>query len=572
METRNFLEEFERLVSAEDLLTVNNEANELKTAFQDYILEEERKIQVAKLDSEQSGEEFHEDNQLKQLKDTFYSQYNAYKEKKTALLTSQKLEQEANLRIKKNLIDRLKNLIQEEENIGVAVATYKEIHETWKTVGDIPREKRQDIQNEYSKLLESFFFNLKIYRELKEHDLKRNSQLKRELIDRLKKLLQSQTVKEIESSIKQLQNEFDEIGPVVQTEWEEIKQEYWELVKAIYAKINDFYEQKRSELASNIELKKNLLEEVSAFVSELEPDLGVKEWEDNTQILLAFQQKWKEIGFGTKKENEELWQSFRELCDLFFTKKKAFFDTLKEKNAKVEETKRQLIEKVNAIKDSVDWKKTTDEIIRLQNEWKKSGHASQKVEQQLWREFRGACDSFFNHKQKHFEESDKQNEANLSLKKDIIAKIEGYVPSADKKQVLADLRDFSAAFNTIGKVPFKEKDAVYEAYKKAIDKHYQQLKLEGEEKDKAMFQAKMDAIKANPNAEKMIDRERRDLQQQITNLRQEINQFENNLGFFANSKGADSLKKEVEQKINAAKRKIEDYQRKLKLLVNEQIR
>jgi hypothetical protein len=225
-----------------------------------------------------------------------------------------------------------------------------------------------------------------------------------------------------------------------------------------------------------------------------------------------------------------------------------------------------LVEKVQSLKNSTDWKATSDTIVKLQQDWKKLGNAGQRNEQQLWKDFRGACDAFFNAKQKHFEESDKLNETNLAAKLDIISKIEIYEIGDNKRKALDDLKEFSAAFNAVGKVPFKEKDNVYNAYKTAIDGHYTKLKLEGAEKDAVMFQAKMDSLKANPNADKMIDRERKDMQLQVQNLKQEVNQYENNLGFFAKSKGADAMIKEIESKINGAKRKIEEYQRKIKLL------
>lgn len=568
MEKAAFLERLKELTAQEDLLAVSGEINELKSKFQDFLTEEERKQQLAALESEHAEEEA--PVQDDELRSAFFELYNNFREKKTAVASAQKLEQESNLRHKKKLIERLQALITEEENIGVAVATYKEIHEEWKQVGDIPREKRHEIQNEYSKLLESFFHNLKIYRELKEHDLKRNSQLKRELVDKVKHLLEIESIKEIESRIKALQNEFEEIGPVVNEEWEEIKHAYWDSVKAVYAKIHDFYEGKRHQLHENIEKKRALLDEVKAFLTSFEELQHIKAWEEKTHTLLDFQNKWKEIGYGTKKENEELWHDFREQCNLFFDRKKVFFDSLKEGNKKIADAKKALIAKAHEIKDSTDWKQTTNAFLKLQQEWKTLGHAGQKTEQHLWKDFRSACDTFFNAKQQHFQEADKQNEVNLQAKLDIIAKIEAYKPADDKKKTLDDLREFSAAFNAVGKVPLKDKDTVYNAYKKAIDSHYAQLKLEGAEKDRAMFQAKMDSLKANPNADKLIDRERREMYQHIQTLKHEINQYENNLGFFANSKGADALKKEVENKIAHAKRKIEEYQRKMNLLAGNE--
>lgn len=566
MEKIEFIEKLKALTATEDVLSVSRDVNELKGRFEDFIIEEERLRQVAFLEAQEKGETAEYEKLPDPLKDEFYQVYSEYREKKAAVSTAQKLEQEAHLRLRKNLIERLKTLISDEENIGVAVATYKEIHEAWKQAGDVVREKRQEIQAEYSKLLESFFFNLKIYRELKEHDLKRNFQIKTELVEKIKALNNLESVKEIEAAIKALQNEFDETGPVPQEEWENVKNAYWEAVKAVYAKIHEFYEGKREELRSNIEKKQALLDEVKAFTASVGEVNSTKQWEELTQTLLKFQDDWKHIGFGTKKENEELWSAFRQECDTFFAKKKIYFESLRSQFDEVANAKKKLVEKVTALKDSTEWKATTEAIVKLQQDWKNLGNAGQRNEQALWKDFRGACDAFFNAKQKHFEESDKLNETNLAAKQDIIAKIQAYEVGDDKRKALDDLKEFSAAFNAVGKVPFKEKDTVYNAYKTAIDAHYTKLKLEGAEKDKAMFQSKMDSLRANPNADKMIDRERRDMQQQIQTLKQEVQQYENNLGFFARSKGADEMKKEIESKINGAKRKIEDYQRKIKLL------
>jgi hypothetical protein len=568
MEKQDFIERLKTLCSSEDLLAASREISELRSQFEDFLLEEERKLQVSLLEAQAAGEEVIFEKQDDPIKKEFYEIYSEYKEQRTALSTAKKLQEEANLRMKKNLIERLRLLIQEEENIGVAVSKYKEIHEAWKEVGDIPRDKRQEVQNDYSKMLELFFHNLKIYRELKEHDLRRNHQLKTEVVEKIKKLAENENIKELEGAIKTLQNEWEEIGPVPQDEWEALKNEYWESAKAIYAKIHEFYEGKREELRQNIDKKATLLEEVKGFLAEVKAN-STKEWEESTEKLLAFQNQWKEIGFGSKKENEELWQAFRAECDAFFAQKKAFYESLRAGQHEIAAKKQHLVSKIQALKDSTDWKKTTDEILKAQQDWKKLGNAGQRFEQTLWREFRGACDAFFNAKQKHFEDQDKQNETNLQAKLDIIAKIEAYQPSDDKKQVLNDLKEFSAAFNAVGKVPFKEKDTVYNAYKTAIDGHYSKMKLEGQERETAMFQARLDSLKANPDADKEMDRERRDIQQKIQTLQQEIMQYENNLGFFGRSKGADAMIKEIEGKINAHKRKIDEYKRKIKMLVSE---
>lgn len=566
MEKQAFLDRLQELISQEDILSVSHDVNELKSQFQDFLTEEERKRQIAFIENESEEES---ELLVDEIKDEFFKLYQEYRAKKVALVSAQKLEEEANLRLKKKLIERLKTLIVEEENIGVAIATYKEIHDEWKKTGDIPRDKRQEIQNEFSKLLESFFFNLKIYRELKEHDLKRNSQLKRELVDKIKALLETESIKEVESSIKALQNEFDEIGPVVHEEWEEIKRDYWDAVKAVYAKIHSFYESKREQLHLNIEKKQALLEDVKAFLATINSIDNIKSWEEKTQEILSFQNQWKEIGFGNKKENEELWLQFRELCNAFFDKKRLFFEGLKQIHITVSKEKKQLIAKAEQLKSSTDWKDATHAFLKLQQEWKKLGSAGQKEEQRLWKEFRQVCDYFFNAKQKHFEDAEKEYVINLQKKLDLISEIEQYQADQDQQKTLTALKEFSTRFNSIGKVPLKKKDEVYKAYKEAIEKQYSGLKLDGTEKEKVFFQAKVATLKANPNAVKLIEKERKEIQREIANLKHEIIQFENNLGFFASSKGADVLKREVESKIDRAKRKIDEYQNKLKALVHE---
>lgn len=568
MENMDFIAQLTLLTSQDNKLAVSRDVSELRSKFDDFLIEEERKAQVAALEAQEQGENVEVDLPPNPLKAEFYAIYSAYKEARNAQASAKKLEQEANLRLKKKLIEQLRTLIQEEENIGVAVNSYKEIHEAWKAVGDIPRENRQDIQSEYSKMLESFFHNLKIYRELKDHDLKRNGQLKTEVASKIEALISVENIKEMEAAIKVLQNEFDEIGPVPNEEWDSLKERYWEAVKAVYAKIHTFYEVKREELKENIAKKEALLAEAKALVENLSAE-GSKEWDELTKNLLLIQENWKKVGFGTKKENEELWAEFRSVCDIFFAQKKAFYDTLRTKFDEIAAKKARLIERVVALKDSTDWKQTTDTIVRLQQDWKKLGNAGQRNEQTLWKEFRAACDSFFNSKQRHFDEMDKENEVNLAAKIDVIEKIEAYKRGEDIKQVIHDLKEFSAAFNAVGKVPFKQKDEIYQRYKKAIDALYSELKLEGAEKEKVVFQAKMDSLKANPNSEKLIENEKRDIRQQIQTLQQDILQYENNLGFFSNAKGDNPMVKEVQAKIAANNRKVDELKRKLKLFGRE---
>ncbi len=566
MEKIALLDTLKTLSQQEDILSVAREVSELRSRFEDVIIEEDRQFQIKQLEAQERGETVEEQPE-DLIRQEFYNVYGEFREKRNTAQRERKETEEANLRRKRSLIDRLKVVIEKEENIGAALTAYKEIHEQWKEVGDIPRDKRQDMQSEYSRLLETFFYHIKIYRELREHDLHRNQQLKLDVIKRIQALAAVENIKDVEQSIKALQNEWDETGPIGNEEWENIKNLYWDAVRAAYTRIQGFYDEKRTEIAENLEKKKSIAQRAAELVEQVKAEVP-KDWKEVTDLLIGLQNEWKTIGFGPRKENEEIWKEFRASCDAFFETKKSFFDTIRSQFDGVAEKKQALIQKLEAIKTSTEWKATSEKIVSLQKEWKTLGNAGHKFEQKLWKEFRAACDHFFNAKQAHFSEQDQALAGNLTAKNELIEKIKTTVLPEDKKEALALLRDFAAAFNAIGFVPMKEKDNVFQAYREALNGHYEKLKLEGAEQDRMMFQAKMDTMKASPNADKALAREKSDLNEKMNQLKSDILQYENNLGFFAKSKGADALRKEVENKIAAAHRKIEDIKNKIKLLAS----
>src|SRR3989344_5869451 len=523
MEKLAFIEALKGLTSQEDPLAVSRDVSELRTKFDDVVLEEQRKFQVAQLEARERGEEPQE-AEHDEVREEFYAIYTEYKDRRNAAQQSKKDAEASHLREKRVLIERLRNVIKTEENIGAALTQYKEIHDAWKTVGDIPREKRQEVQSEYSRLLEEFFYHLKIYRELREHDLHRNHQLKLEVVQKIQQLDKIEQIKEVEAAIKALQHEWDETGPVNNDDWETLKTAYWDAVRVVYARIHAFYEERRTELSGNLEKKKAVAERAKELIAKQGEWTANKDWEHATEQLLALQEEWKTIGFGPRKENE--------------------------------------------LKDSTDWKATTEQILKIQKQWKETGNAGQRNEQKLWKEFRAACDHFFTAKQNHFAQQDQELAGNYEAKMALIEQIKAAEIPDNKKEALALLKEYSTAFMAIGFVPMKQKDAVYNAYRDALNGHYQKLKLEGEEQERVLFQARVDTLKANPNADKMLARERADLFDKMHQLKADILQYENNLGFFARSKGAsaDALRKEVDQKIEAAKRRIEEIQRKIKQL------
>lgn len=569
MENTDFIARLEEFVKQEDVLAVSRDVNELRGKFEDYVLEEERKFQVSQLVAEENGEEV-PTLETDFGKEAFYAIFDVYKAKKKTIIDERNAIESKNLSEKQALIKRLKGVVNGEENIGAAFASFKEIQDTWKEIGDIPRDQRSDVQKEYSKLLEDFFYNINIYKQLKDHDFHRNHQLKLTVIEKMKELQKEESLKEVEKQLKALQNDWDGIGPVPNEEWERMKESYWTEVRSLYNRVNRFYEDKREEQKENLLKKEALLEELKAMVEGKEELDSTKNWEESTKNVLEIQKRWKTIGFGPKKENDEIWKEFRGVCDTFFDTKKEFYGKVNEVFDGIAAKKKELIDKADELKVSTNWKDSAQQLVQLQKRWKQLGHAGRKNEQKLWKQFRAACDHFFNSRQAHFEEQDKEFEGNLTLKQELLKELEGYVvPEDDKKTALEALKKFSNDFNAIGKVPMKSKDEVYNAFKKIMDVHYGKLKMAGSEKDRIMFEAKIETLKASPNASRALSDIKFDLRKEIDKYKKEVALLENNLGFFANSKGADSLKKDVEKKVLRVHEKIASVKEKIKLIPNE---
>ena len=569
MEPTNFQEKIQALESAEDLIGLGRDASELRQEFEDFIIEAERVEQVKRLEATDLGSSY-EEHDYAPMKEAFFDTYKSFQEKRKKQVELKTALENENIKQKKALLERLKDVIENEEKIGTAFNAYKEIHENWKKVGDIPRDKRESVQKEYSRLLEIFFYNIKIYKELKEHDYKRNQQLKEAIIFKLKQLRTANLpVRDAETNLRSLQDEWEEIGPVQNEEWESLKNAYWETVRGVYEKFNEHYEQQRVVLKENIDAKKALIEKLLAVNQELENVSSAKEWDQKTKDVLGIQESWKKIGFGSRKENEVVYQEFRKHCDVFFQAKKEFSKDIESKFKEVADKKRQLIEEAKTLSKSQDWKSTSEKLIQLQKKWKDSGNAGHRFENKLWGEFRGACNVFFEAKGAHFKDQDEANSANLSVKNELISEVQNWIMPTNKQEAIAALRTFQNTFNELGQVPMKDKNSVYQNFKKAMDEKYASLKLDGIEKESIMFKAKLDNLQSSPDRSRLLQGEKNEIRKQIDLLTKEMMLLENNLGFFAKSKGADALRAEVDKKVKHAQDRIQQLKQKLKLIPNE---
>ena len=477
-------------------------------------------------------------------------------------------EQAKNLIIRQEIVSKIKDISQLSDNVGAAVRMLGELQKKWKEVGAVSSHKYKDIQAEYSKAIEDIYYNLKIFRDLQEHDLKKNFELKTEIIEKLRALQQSNKIKETERLIKIYRNEWDEIGPVPAAKWDLIKQNYKEVLDQTYIKIKAHYHSFEEQKENNLKLKQEILEKIKELISSVEPKAN--KWNEATEKVISFQSQWKKIGRTKENENEKTWAEFRNLCDSFFEKKKEFFTGLNQNYSNNRKIKSDLISQAEALQNSMDWQKTGLDLIKLQDTWKKHPGNGDKEESKLFFRFRKACNTFFDAKKKHFENIEASYDINLLSKEEMLKQFNEFKLSDDNNKNREQLKAFSTEWNTIGMVPMKDKKRINDAFYTRLDAFYEEMNIDKKEKGIIQFKTKIDRLAASENAFDLLLKESDFLKKLSDEINANIRTYDNNLGFFKSSKGSNSFLKEIIDKIEIEKNKVTELAEKRKL-ISEQL-
>lgn len=477
------------------------------------------------------------------------------------------LEQQKNLSIRQEIIAKINDISKVSTNVGAAMKKLTELQTQWKETGQVSTHKYKEIQAEYSKAIENIFYNLKIFRELQEHDLKKNFELKKALIDKIKAIQLLENIKEAERLIKVYRNDWEDIGPVPNEKWEDLKLEYKSALDETYGKIKAYYNSMEELKESNLSAKRALIDKTKTLVQgEFK---SVAAWNDVSAKIIEIQNEWKTIGRAGQKENEEVWNEFRALCDEFFAGKKEFFNNLHEQQGEVKSKKVLLIERAEMLQNSTDWQKTSQDLIRLQEEWKKYHLASERDESKLFFRFRKACNAFFDAKKAYHDAINATLDVNVKTREDIIVRINSYQWLEDNAENLKHLKEFSLNWNAAGQVPFKEKKRLNEAFYNRLDEYYERLNLNKAEKIMIQYKNKLERLINSDNAGELLKREADYLKKQMDEINTSIKKYENNMGFFKNAKSDNPLFKEVNEKIDAERNKLNDFTAKRKLVVEE---
>jgi hypothetical protein len=489
-----------------------------------------------------------------------------FREKKGSLVAETEKTKEENLENKKAILEKLKTLIESREDFYKIYSEFRKLQQQWKEIKPVPQTSVNELWKEYQHYTEKFYDLLKINNEMRDYDFKKNMELKQTLCDAVERLADEKDIISAFYQLQKLHLEWREIGPVAK----EFREELWSRFKKASSIINkkhqEHFESLRSMEHRNLEEKIALCEEMEAI--DYAKMVTFKEWNEQNKRVLELQEKWKTIGFAPKKNNIKVFERFRAACDVFFAKKGEFYKSIKEAMETNLEKKKLLCETAEALKDSQEWKETSDKLINLQKEWKTIGQAPRKYSDAIWKRFITACDYFFEQKNIH-SSSQKNNEIeNLKKKKDIIAQIEAIDEALAKNEAIAQIRELTLEFNNTGYVPFKEKDKIYKEYREAIDKHFDRLKIDESERRLQSFKSNLGDLSGGEGKSKnKLLSEREKLMRTYERLKGDIQTYENNIGFLSvSSKGGGGLLREMNRKIDALKEELDLIVKKIEII------
>lgn len=487
------------------------------------------------------------------------------KEKRASQAAAEESLKEENYNKKLQIIESIKNLTESSDDFNKLYKEFKDLQQGWNDITLVPQSKEKDLWKSYQIYTEKFYDLIKINNEFRDYDFKKNLELKNAICESVEKLIDDT---DSVSAFHQLQNfhqQWREIGPVAR----ELREEIWTRFKNASTAINKKYQTHFESLKGREE--ENLVEKTAICDALKNIDYSTltsfKEWDEKSKEVIELQAKWKTIGFVPKKVNNQIFEEFRSLCDAFFEKKSEFFKGVRGEMDENLDKKRALTEQAKALKDSTDWKSTTDKLIAIQKEWKTIGPVPRKYSDAIWKEFVTACDYFFEQKKKN-ESSQKSEELdNLAAKKEIIEKIKNVDQSLDPSELIAKVRELADEWHKIGFVPFKEKDKIYKELHQAVDAHYDRLKVDKTERRFESFKSNIKDISKQDNPKRALYRERDHLMHQYNKVKSDLQTYENNMNFLSiSSKGASGLLKDVNNKIEKLKEEMELLVKKIEAL------
>ena len=548
---------FAELLETEAVSDIRKRVEAMKVAFYKIYRQEVENARAQFVNTGGNPEEFIREDDEIEIR--FKELYAEYRTRRDQLASEIEQSKENNLKEKLVIIDELKELINSKETVNHTFNQFRELQRRWKEIGAVPQANVKDLWETYHLYVEQFYNYVKINKELKDLDLKKNYETKVRLCEEAERLSVENPVVDAFHRLQKLHEEWRETGPVMT----EFKETLWERFKEASSVVNrrhqEHFEHIKEEQKHNFEMKSELCAKLEELVSA--DYSGRKEWNQASEELVNIQKIWKTIGFAPKKENTKIYERFRKLCDDFFEKKRQFFTDAKSDMDNNYQAKVELCIQAEALAESEEWKKATNQLLELQRQWKEIGPTARKNSEVVWKRFRAACDKFFNRKSEHFGSLDQQYEANLVARCELIDEIKRF-DAAENGDLFESIKGFQRRWSEIGFVPAKDKDAVHKEYKELIDGLFAQLR--GSERERKMEHFK-EKIQRTENSSTLLH-ERDKLYKKVKQLESDIQLWENNIGFFAKSKNADDMVRDVRIKIDTAREDMAVLIQKIKLI------
>lgn len=561
---------FNQLLETENHQVIYKNAEVIKATFYKTLKKEKifggyAVVENPLLESDVAGEDLQNElsqNPFQDIENEFKSIYSKYKSLRATFVQEQDKKKEDNYKEKLAIIEELKTLIEKQDDPNKTFPEFRNLQNKWRSVGPVPQANHADIYNTYKLYEEKFYDYVKISKDLRDLDFKKNLDAKLALCQKAEDLINEDNVVEAFKKLQKLHEEWKEYGPVDKENREQIWERFRQATSAVNKKHQAYFEGQKEVQKENLAKKTALCEKVEEIAQREITDSNM--WNSLSKEIESIQKEWKTIGFASKKDNQKIYDRFRAACDNFFARKRDFYVEFKSVMQENIDKKIKLCEEAEALQDSTDWKKATDQLINLQKLWKESGPVSRKKSDQIWKRFRAACDHFFENKNKHFGTQDVEFDKNLDAKLALIEEIKNYVSESDSAD-LAAFKDFQKRWESIGFVPFKMKDKVAEAYNSALSEKFGDVKNQLSER-----RPRRSNRQERGNRQDRAPRSERDrLIQKFVKIEQEIATYENNIGFFAKSKNADALLEGLRKKIDVAKEELKQIEEQIKVIDNQ---
>jgi hypothetical protein len=497
------------------------------------------------------------ENDFNNLLNTFYNKRNELKEK-------EEITKKENLKLKYEIIEGIKNLINKPESFETTYNNFKSLQQKWREIGIVPKNEVKLMWDEYHREVENFYKYLEINKVLRDLDLKKNLDEKIILCEKAEELLTVENISEARKSLQTLHELWKETGPISKEKKDEVWDRFKSATISINKKFQDHFDKIKEQQDKNLESKDFLCQKAEEYAQN--NYITQKDWKEASVQVIKLQQLWKEIGYVPQNKNTEIYQRFRNSCDVFFEKIRDFYSKSNEERDNNMQLKTDLCIQAESLQESTEWKKTSEIYKNLQNEWKKIGPVSQKHSDAIWQRFRKACNIFFDRKKDYFSNR-KTNEAeNLEKKKALIEEVKNYQVT-NTPEDLEKLKEFQRLWTEIGFVPFEQKDSVYDEYRAAIGSHFEKLNIDKSKQEEMKFNEKLENFKGSRNSKELVNSEVVRIQNKIEKLETDIKILENNLGFFANSKNAENMINEFNKKIEVSKKEVDNLKKQISQLL-----